>query len=233
MRTVSEIVDALLGGGLTASPTPTKALNAVNYAIKEIVGIRNDFDLREYRFEGRSVNGRINFPIPKDFSQMRFVQYDSDPNKPVYNKPPGASRAHYRNYWYQSGYSLVFSGNFMHYIDIAYYRVTPTYAYCEPNKRKLRTAKFNADCVYEYRDSIESDDWVPLDLTIPSHRTTFDKHANVFVREHAEVILMGAEAFLHNSVGQLDRGGRQATAFLGSLERVIRPKYRAYLSPEM
>lgn len=228
MRTFSEIVDSLQRSGVGANADISISVNHVNAAVKELVGIRSEFDLVEQRLPIRINRGKYVHSVPFDFSQMRAVLYDGV--TPSFNKKPGLVQHKGMNFWYQSGTNLVFAGLIRSHVDLAYYRITPTYRYYPEDKRSVRTSVNNPDMIYEYRGAPDSA-WEGLNLNNQQHITAMLRHTNQFIREHAEFILIGAESYAANSIGQLDRGGRLATTFFDK-KREIHAKYNNYVIPE-
>lgn len=205
MATFSEIVDdvAQQAGYSNISVVASH----VNRAVKAFTPIHHFSDLVEDTFNQKSCDARSKIVLPNDYRTMQAVRVDNRIMVPM--KKPGLGQQVHEgtHYYYETGIYLAIRGHIAQKVDIAYYRVTPSFLYFPVEKRLLRTSQNEHDSLYEFRHP-DSDEWLPLNRRDENHMASYNRHVNWLIEAYEAQLLNGALSNAYNAKGNIEVGGR-------------------------
>lgn len=236
MRTFSEIIDIIV----STAKVPHKLAFVVVQANGVIRDLRtnhaSDYDLAEARLLPLSMDPaqcgcktiaqtHVEWTIPCDFRAIRSVRYNGCEFVP--NRRPGLIQKTSPSFWYQSGDSIIFSGN-PQCIDIAFYTQPRSYLYFDPKKRRIKS---NAECGYLVRQKCTSETandpatvWQQLDFNFTWHKIVYSAQVDWIIREYYDVVLNGSLAAVYNGQGDITRGGRYYQLFAQGKKQISRAR---------
>lgn len=239
MRTFSEIVDTAIA--ITKQPFSLQlAIAATNAVVRDLsTNFNSDFDLLEHsirlprsRRAGAITQLRTaSWRLPANFRAIRTVRYDGS-YFPKCRKP-GLIQKSMLRYWYQSTGHIHFSG-VDHVVDIAYYKMLPSFVYAPEDLRLVRSDDGDSYLVTSNLDTANPAARVEVSINFEdaSHEALLERHANWVIRMYPEIILDGVLSRLYNGKGDTNRGGRFHQQYsLG--KDVVRRASEAHLQSEL
>lgn len=207
MPTFSEIVDSVAETAGIKNNIPA-AVGYVNRAIKRLTPMHHYSDLVELRFPVERHARQHAFLLPTNHRTTRVVRIDG--HKYAKRKLPGLVQAvttDASHFYYEAGIHIHIAGPAHRYIDMAYYRVTPSLLYYHEEYRLMRAALQESNNPYEYRDAA-TNDWFPINLNLPAHAASYQRHTNWITNGYAETLTNGALSHAFNAKGETERGSR-------------------------